>query len=264
MQKAIDDKKYFFVDEAGDPVFFNTKGKNIVGTEGCSSILLLGFISTKQPEVLRSRLLALHSEVINDPFLKDVPSLSKTRIAFHAKDDVPEVREKVFKLIKELDFKYHCIVARKIEKTFISKYKKNEDTFYFDLVSKLFENDLHKSKENHIYYATRGNRLATHRFDEALNKARLVFTKKWGSTEETVTALYPQSPSGEPCLQIVDYINWAIQRAYQKRETRYVNFIQEKLSYIVDVLDTAKYPNNFYTSKNPFDIEKTSPLRLDL
>lgn len=77
---------YFFVDEAGDPTFFNRFGKNIVGTEGCSKILLLGFIRTNDPVVLRKEILALKDEIINDPFYSGVPSLEKTKISFHKFD----------------------------------------------------------------------------------------------------------------------------------------------------------------------------------
>jgi len=35
---------YFFVDEAGDPTFFDRYGRCVLEKEGCSPILLLGFI----------------------------------------------------------------------------------------------------------------------------------------------------------------------------------------------------------------------------
>ncbi len=262
MKKVEDKKQYYFVDEAGDPTFYNKIGKNIVGTEGCSPILLLGFVKTKKPQLLREAIQALHTDVVNDPYFAGIPSMEKTRVAFHAKDDVPEIREKVFKCINKLDFSYHCIVARKTEKIFESKYRKKENFFYFDLMSKLFENSLHKSKINNIYYATRGNKTRQTYVEEAIENARNAFAKKWGSTEETKTIIYPQTPSGELILQVVDYINWAVQRAFVKKEMRYFNFISGKVSYLVDIFDFPKYPKNFYTKANIFDINKISPIEL--
>jgi hypothetical protein len=32
----------------------------------------------------------------------------------------------------------------------------------------------------------------------------------------------------EPCLQITDYINWAVYRAFIKGKERYINYIIEK------------------------------------
>jgi hypothetical protein len=49
------------------------------------------------------------------------------------------------------------------------------------------------------------------------------------------------SPSGEPCLQIIDYVNWAIQRAFIKSDERFYKFIEEKIKYLVDIYDTDKY-----------------------
>ena len=47
VQKTKQGKTTFFVDESGDPIFFNKYGKSIVGQEGCSKILLIGFIETR-------------------------------------------------------------------------------------------------------------------------------------------------------------------------------------------------------------------------
>jgi hypothetical protein len=36
--------------------------------------------------------------------------------------------------------------------------------------------------------------------------------------------------------------------------------IENKVSLLVDLYDTEKYPANWYNRSNPFDINKTSPL----
>ncbi len=41
---------------------------------------------------------------------------------------------------------------------------------------------------------------------------------------------------------------------------RYFRVIEEKVSLLVDWYDSDKYPNNWYSRRNPFDIEKTTPL----
>jgi hypothetical protein len=41
---------------------------------------------------------------------------------------------------------------------------------------------------------------------------------------------------------------------------RYYRFVEEKVSLLVDLYDVAHYPNNWYHHRNPFEIEKTSPL----
>jgi hypothetical protein len=69
VKHAADGVNWFFVDEAGDPTFYDRHGALIVGQEGCSPILLLGFIETietTEPHVLRHAIAALHAELAAD------------------------------------------------------------------------------------------------------------------------------------------------------------------------------------------------------
>ena len=65
---------------------------------------------------------------------------------------------------------------------------------------------------------------------------------------------------GQPCLQVIDYMNWTVYRAFVKQEMRYYRFVGNKVSMLLDLYDAPKYPKNWYSRRNPFDIEKTSPL----
>jgi len=254
-------RNYFFVDESGDSTFFNKKKRCIVGEEGCSSILLLGFIKTQNPKKLRKEIEKLHEEIRNDEYLKDIPSIKKTNIHFHAKDDCPEVREKVFKLLKTLDFKAEFVVARKKSEIFEKRHKKNENIFYNELVSSLFEENLHHFN-NTIYFSKRGSQTKQHHFQSAIQTEMLTFEGKKKRSIETQTKIYIQVPSDEPCLQIVDYMNWVVYRAFTKGEMRYFSFLQEKISILSDIYDFEKIPQNIYDTKNTFNIQKISPLEL--
>ncbi len=101
MKKPQTGSNWFFVDESGDPTFYDLKGNLIVGQQGCSPILLLGFIETPDPQPIRKALLALQQAIVHDPYFQGIPSLEKTRVAFHAKDDLPEIRFQVYKAIPE-------------------------------------------------------------------------------------------------------------------------------------------------------------------
>ncbi len=121
---------YFYVDESGDPYFYDRRSKYIVGEEGSSKILLLGFIKTEDPSSLRRRIAELRSHLAQDEYLQSIPSFKKSLIAFHAKDDCPEVREKMFKAIVEMKFKAEFVFARKQESIFIQRHKKSPNVFY--------------------------------------------------------------------------------------------------------------------------------------
>ena len=101
-------------------------GNCIVGQPGCSPILVLGFIETQSPRVLRQAVVRLHKEVMADRYLNQFQSSRKTAVAFHAKDDGPVVRYLFYKLITTLEFKAQFIVARKIERIFRNNFRGRE------------------------------------------------------------------------------------------------------------------------------------------
>jgi len=255
-----DKKNYFFVDEAGDPIFYNTYGSCIVGQGGCSKLLLVGFIRTDSPDEIRSAVLKLKDEIAADPYLKGIPSMKSTSKAFHACKDVPEVRERFFRLIKELPFRSEFCVARKREDAFKDKYKGDENIFYNALVINLFKSNLHTSKENIIYFAKRGNKDRQQPLSAAIETARLSFEEEVKMRINNSISTMVQTPIGEPCLQVIDYMNWAVQRALIVRDVRFIDFVRNKISVIFDMDDTTKKPKErFYIGKK-FDITKISPL----
>ena len=146
MKKKVEKTAHFFVDESGDPTFYDRDGKLIVGNEGTSKILIFGFIKTEDPKSIRHALITLQNQITKDEYLQGIPSLEKSLIAFHAKDDCTEVKQAVYKTIVNLEFSAELIVARKIENIFKKIHYRKESEFYDDLVAKLFQNELPRSK----------------------------------------------------------------------------------------------------------------------
>ena len=260
MKKPRTGETWFFVDESGDPTFYDRDGNLIVGQAGCSPILLLSFIETPNPQSIRQAVLDLQHEITHDPYLQDVPSIRKTAVAFHAKDDMPEVRYRFFKLIAMLDFRAQFVVARKIERVFRNSFQRRESQFYDHLVTLLFENVLHRYQINHIYFAKRGSRSRQEPLTQAIREAVAHFEDKWDKPVISDFEVQAQTPQGEPCLSVVDYLNWAVYRAFTTGEMRYYRAVEEKVSLLVDLYDTVKYPANRYSKRNPFDMNKATPL----
>lgn len=253
---------YFFVDESGDPTFYDKRGNLIVGEQGCSKILLLGFIKTANPSILRSQVRRFHQLVVNNPEYQQIPSLAKTKKAFHAKNDVAQIRDSFFEEIATMDFSAQFVVARKVEKVFRNNFQAKENLFYHHLVSLLFQNNLHLHHKNHIYFSQRGSITRQERLDEAINQAVAKFEQKNNRTMDNQRQIYAQTPSAEPCLSIIDYMNWAIQRAFIYREIRHLDIVRSKISLIFDVYDPNKTRerDKFYDRKNIFELNKITPL----
>lgn len=260
MKKPLPNSVFFFVDESGDPTFYDRKGNLIVGQEGCSTLLILGMVKITNPNPVRQAICALQSDLVNDPYFREFPSIQKTKIAFHAKDDVPEIRYQFYKLLAGLDFQAQFVVARKIERVFRNNFHSDEHAFYDHLITRLFDGKLHKHQQNYIYYSKRGSRIRQAPIEVAIQKSIDLFEQKWKTEIQTQIAVQAQTPAGEPCLSIVDYMNWAVFRAYSRGEMRYFDTVRDKVSLLIDLYDTAKYPHSWYTKKNPFHINKITPL----
>ena len=125
---------HYFIDEAGDAILFNAKGHNIIGTAGCSRFSMLGLLDVKDPEALTKGLDDLRTEFASDPYFKDVPSMQlrqqKTAKFFHAKDDIPEVRYKVFSLLMRQDIRFYAVVQDKQEVLKYVKGRNDEDASF--------------------------------------------------------------------------------------------------------------------------------------
>jgi hypothetical protein len=252
---------WFFIDESGDPIFYDKRGNFIVGQEGCSPILVIGFIETGQPQPIRRAILNLQKEVINDSYFRKFPSvLQKTATAFHAKDDLPEIRHRVFQLIASLDFEAQFVIARKREQVFRDKFQARPSAFYDYLVSCVVQDVMHRHQHNHILFAKRGSKERQAPLSKAIEAGIERFEAKVKAPVNTTFSVVAQTPQGEPCLSVIDYLNCAVYRAYVKGEMDYYKMVEDKVSSLVDLYDDEVRPKNRYNRKNPFDIKKTTPL----
>ncbi len=186
--------RHYYVDEAGDPTLFDRKGRIIVGTEGCSRFFILGLLHTGDPDALEKDLTELRAALLKDPYFKKVPSMrpeaKKTAFAFHAKDDVAEVRREVFAVLRRHPLRFFAEVREKRKLVdFVLQWNEQSTTYryrsndlYDQLVSRLFKNQLHKADRLVIQFARRGASDRTAALRSAIVKAQHRFEKQWGIT----------------------------------------------------------------------------------
>ena len=156
MQEPEDIQMYFYVDESGEPrPILGRKGEaNLPRRRGLvSKTFMVGYVETACPKLITSALSALRNEIAADEYLQGIPSLPSTLRSFHANEDCHEVKERVFKLLKQMDFKAYIIVARKDEALFRKKFSFDTQKLYEYLVAKLFEDRLHRCKRIDLYFA---------------------------------------------------------------------------------------------------------------
>jgi hypothetical protein len=259
MQELEDIQMYFYVDESGDPAILGRKGRNLLDEGIVSKVFMVGYVETSDPKAITNALTALRSEIAADDYLQGIRSLPNSLRSFHANEDCHEVKERVFKLLKQLDFKAYVVVARKDEALFRKKFGLDTGKLYEYLVAKLFENRLHKYKKIDIYFAAMGNTVREHTMLRALEESKARFKSKYGSENAGEIRIFVQNPSHTPMLQVVDYVLWTVNRVFERGDDRYYRFLLDKISLVQDIFDFERYPNTYYTSKNPLQPIKKSP-----
>jgi hypothetical protein len=253
-----------YLDEAGDTTFFGKGGKpNIGKTEGVSLSFILGMVKFKESiKEVRQKIIELENEVENDIYLSDIPSILKKKnkkgFYFHATDDIPEVRERFYKFIKSIDLSFEAVVGRKNYGIFISKHNSREEEFYGDMLSHLLKNKFQMGGKLVLTISERGSSTKNQNLEKALEKAKGRFsTVKPKEDIATKIVFNIQNPIIEPLLCVSDYLCWAIQRVFERGEMRYYNFIEDKISLIIDVYDSENYKGNknYYTEKNKLSLK---------
>ncbi|HET7625662.1 MAG TPA: DUF3800 domain-containing protein [Verrucomicrobiae bacterium] len=256
--------KLYFVDEAGDPTIFGSGGKVLVNTAGCSRFFMLGIADVPEPQKLAADLASLRTQLLADPYFKDVPSMQphadKTALYFHAKDDLPEVRREVFKLLQKHHIRFSAIVRDKLRvlgqvrrrNETDSKYRYNSNELYDFMVRRLFKQRLHTHGHYRICFARRGGSDRTEALTFALEETRSEFARKRQMGTVGDIEVVAASPIREPALQAVDYFLWTLQRAFEKHEDRFLKLLWPQCSLIIDADDTRdKGYGVYYTKRKP-------------
>lgn len=260
MRPIVEKQRWYFVDEAGDPTFYGKGKKVIVGTEGCSKTFSVGYLRISDPQIIRAKLAEVRLAISTDKYLKPIPSVAKSIVSFHAKDDCPEVRYLVYRALESIEFRAQIVVARKIEPMFKNDFKSSSDAFYDRLVTHLFRNQLHIAEQNIIVFARRNTKSRQHALGNAVQTAVNNFWNKHPDAPHVDVKVGTDEPLQEPALQAADYVLWAVQRAFERREMRYFDCLRDKIQLVWDIFDFSNKKGIYDRDKNPFHIDKTSPL----
>lgn len=234
---AIPTKAYYFFDEAGDPKILGRRGVNLIERGDASKTFIVGYLETEHPREVRAALQTLHERLRNDEYLADIPSMHSTNKAFHANKDCAEVRSEVFRLLKELDIKFYCIVAHKKEEVFRQQFHLKDSELYKFLVSKLLEEHLHTFDEIDCYFSVMGNVVRQDTMQDAINNAITSFWTKHNQANNSTIRILIQQNSEEPLLQAADYLLWAVQRAFEREERRFFNYMKSKIVQIIEIFE---------------------------
>lgn len=263
---------YSYVDEAGDPVLFNDKGNVLIGTNGCSRFFMLGKLDVVHPHELSTKLTKLRHELLADPYFAGVPSFDpayrKTACQFHAKDDLPEVRHKVFSLLvaegQKLRFTVVICDKQYVLKDAVSKRHTDpqvryaQNSLYDHLVCKMFANVHDFADEHHLYIAKRGKSNRNDAISKALERAEQEYVDRYNLCRGNPWKLSICDPAQTVCLQAADYFLWAVQRCYEQTvlskgsgDDRFLKLLSAQITDLCELHFGNESTGPSFTYENP-------------
>jgi hypothetical protein len=207
---------YIFADEAG--CF------NFSRDPSASRYYIVCTISCDGCEALGASLLALRRQLIWD----------KAPIGeyFHASEDKQEIRDEVFKVLQGHSFSIQATIMEKSKA--LPRIRETNHKFYQYGWYYHFKYAAPKiaqgATELHITTASVGTHKGQAKFSAAVNDV-VQQVLKGGRTHRTNFC----RAVADPCLQAADYCTWAIQKRWEKGDTRSYDLIEDRIIHEVDM-----------------------------
>jgi hypothetical protein len=201
---------YVFADEAGDFAF--KRGPNVprffivctVATRSCAA---------SEPILELRRTLAWEQAPINQ--------------YFHCSEDAQAVRDRVFEVVRKQDFEIQATIMEKSKAQ--PQVRSTNQRFYkygwFYHFGHALRSKLQAHNELQVTVASigtkRGQRVFTHAVNDVITQ--YIHRDKWK------TGFWPCST--DPLLQLTDYCTWAIQKKWERDDTRSYDLIKDRITY---------------------------------
>lgn len=223
--------------------------------------------------MLDDRFDELRMRLVNDSYFKSVPSMQpderKTALAFHAKDDLPEVRRDVFRLLRDTEgLRFFAVVADKLNVLeYVRQRNRREPTYRYQpnelydyLTGRLFKERLRQHSRYDIIFSKRGKSGRTDSLRQAIEFAPDILKDQSNSPRNVPTDISlnvsAATPTEHAGLQAVDYFIWALQRFYERGEDRYLVYLWQAFGLVHDIDDTRKaHSGVYYTQNKPLTAE---------
>jgi hypothetical protein len=258
-------KTYLFIDESGDPSFYASGNKCIVGTEGFKPLLLIGLVKLEDKKIIRKAILQFIEEIKNDPLYNSLPCVIAPKGWYlHASYDNLEIRTKFVEFLRKLKgFEFYCVIGRKRLDVFHNRHNRSETEFYFDLITHLIESRLDKEDTSYQVLLSARNKNTQHKLVEAIDNALKSDNIRRESPLKIKYNCEIVLSQETPELSIADYLLWAIQRYILQGDKRFYKALEEKYNLIIDLYDAGNENYKYYDPDNRFDIEKAGKFRTD-
>ena len=215
---------YIFIDESGNMDFSNTGTKYFTITS-----------------MTKIRPFSIYSALTNLKY--DLWENGLEFEYFHASEDTLITRKEVFDVIA------NNISQLQVDSVIIEKRKthptlQNHGKFYQKGFEFLLDYTLRRFKGNYSQIIIVTDELPLKKHKKEIQKAIKSYISKWSIKENIPYRIYHYSSKSDLNLQIVDYINWAIFRKWERNDCSNYELIKNAISSEFDVFKVGK--TNYY------------------
>lgn len=228
-------KQHYFLDEAGDPTFYGKGKRIIIGQQGVSTHFILGMVSFGEAlEEIRAQVLSLQQLITGHVYFGGITSIqqkkSRTGYFFHTTDDIPEVRKLFYDFIRSIDCCCELVVVKKVPEQFAAAHQHKSDVLYADMLSCLLQDKLTTSNRVIMNIAKRRASTRHENLNLSLKKAIIRHQQQHPEYVPTNNIMFNvQDQLTEPLLNVADYLCWSVQRAFERGETRFFEYMKDKI-----------------------------------
>lgn len=139
-------------------------------------------------------------------------------------------------------------------KTLHPNYTYNQNQLYDDLARRLFNDKLHIEDAYSIIFVRRGKSDRTKALQRELEECQNEHCAANEMDLASPIKVHAACPKDQIELQVVDYFLWAVQRAYERGEDRYVQMLWSKIHCVWDCDDSREGMHGMrYTREKPLD-----------
>lgn len=226
--------------------FYKKRRKPLVlGENGVSKYFMLGLLEiTGDRAIVANGFKRYLNQIKSNPYFEGIESHTR-RSTFpqywvHAKDDAPEIRQKVFEWLLAAPLRFTAVAIRKDHLQFDQQFERKERRLYAHVLSHLAKAYCDRGYRVVFHLAFLGGSTSDVNLQEAFIEAQRLYEK-----DGTLLTGAPdfhndvQKQSTLPMLGAVDYCCWALQRFLEKGEHRFLQTLDPLISQLT-ILDADK------------------------
>jgi hypothetical protein len=249
VNKTRDTNSYIFLDESGKPEVYSAKGVNLVEKGQATKFLVLCAVRSKDQLKLQQEITDFKSLLLKDPDLTKIFSAAYTLDAFHAQTDYPEVKERFYTFINELEIKIDVLVVEKLK--CFAPMKANPGKMYGVMAGQILKNISHQAEKTEIIFSRKDSKLKLRQELEAeVERVRLEYLQTNPNLDQEFKLTYQHNPHyTHGGLQVADYVAHAVFQVYENNNDKWYKLIQDKIGKIHDICN-----KKYFTRSNPLEL----------